>query len=154
MGAFLAESDLTAFVPELDGAKAAEMIADAEALAVLAAPCLTGEDFDNASAVKAILRGAVLRWLEAGTGAIASQSAGPYAVTLDTRTDRRSMFWPSEIASLRNLCSGASDQRAFMVDTLPAETAQPMHSDICSIRFGGDCSCGAILAGYYGGPLW
>jgi hypothetical protein len=55
--------------------------------------------------VRAILRGAVLRWNEAGSGALSAQTAGPFGQTIDTRQERRGMFWPSEIVALQNLCS-------------------------------------------------
>ncbi len=108
MGQFLDVIDLDPFAT-IDPAKGDAMIEDAEALAVLAAPCLAA-DFDpplsvpNIAAVKAILRGAILRWNEAGTGA--SQNAGPFGQTLDTRQQRRNMFWPSEIEQLRDICKG------------------------------------------------
>jgi len=104
--AFLTVDDLTPFAP-IDSAKAAAMIEDAEAMAVLAAPCISAADFTNSAAVKAILRGAVLRWNEAGTGALSAQAAGPFSQTLDTRQERRGMFWPSEIVALQNLCPRA-----------------------------------------------
>lgn len=110
MGVFLESSDLTPFA-EIDPVKADAMIEDAEARALLAAPCL-GSDFDpeltdvQVAAVRSILRGAILRWNEAGTGAVASQTAGPFGQTLDTRQVRKSMFWPSEINELQDICTG------------------------------------------------
>jgi hypothetical protein len=104
MGTFLTVADLVPFA-EIDSAKAEAMIDDAEAMALLAAPCIAEEGFAYGTAVKAILRGAVLRWNEAGTGALQSQNAGPFGQTLDTRQQRRGMFWPSEITSLQSLCT-------------------------------------------------
>lgn len=106
MGAFLDASDLTPFAV-VDETKANAMIEDAEAMALLAAPCIAAVDFAYGSAVKAILRGAVLRWNEAGTGALQAQQAGPFGQTLDTRQERRGMFWPSEITALQSLCADA-----------------------------------------------
>lgn len=100
---FLTPEDLAPFAT-IEATKAQAMIDDAEAMAALAAPCILSEDFANADAVKAILRGAVLRWNEAGSGALAAESAGPFAKTVDTRQERRTMFWPSEIQQLQNLC--------------------------------------------------
>ena len=104
MGTFLAVDDLAPFAT-IDAAKADAMIEDAEAMALLAAPCIAAVDFAYGAAVKAILRGAVLRWNEAGTGALQAQSAGPFGQTLDTRQERRGMFWPSEIVALQSLCA-------------------------------------------------
>ncbi len=106
MGTFLTVGDLTPFA-SIATAKANAMIDDAEAMAVLAAPCITAVGFTNQLVVKAILRGAVLRWNDAGTGAVQAQTAGPFGQTLDTRQERRGMFWPSEIVQLQSLCADA-----------------------------------------------
>jgi hypothetical protein len=104
MGTFLEPSDLAPFAA-IDAAKAEAMVADAEALAVLAAPCLLSDDFAYADAAKAILRSAVLRWHETGSGALQAQTMGPFGATYDTRQVRRGMFQPDEIVALQNLCS-------------------------------------------------
>lgn len=106
MGTFLDVTDLAPFA-NVDTAKAEAMIDDAEAMALLAAPCISAAGFTHGAAVKAILRGAVLRWNDAGSGALQSQTAGPFGQTLDTRQERRGMFWPSEIVALQGLCAGA-----------------------------------------------
>lgn len=106
MGAFLDVSDLEAFAT-IDAAKAAAMIEDAEAMALLAAPCIAAGGFAYGSAVRAILRGAVLRWNDSGSGALQAQTAGIFGQTLDTRQERRGMFWPSEIVALQGLCANA-----------------------------------------------
>ena len=118
----LTPEDLAPFAT-IDEAKAWAMIEDAEAMAVLAAPCITDPEFTGTptlmAALKALLRGAILRWNDAGTGAVTQQGAGPFQQTIDTRTDRKGMFWPSEIAELRDLCtrfSGSGDSAAFMID--------------------------------------
>ena len=106
MGTFLNVADLEPFAA-IDAVKAEAMIEDAEAMALLAAPCIAAEGFAHAAALRAILRGAVLRWNEAGTGALQSQNAGIFGQTLDTRQERRGMFWPSEIVQLQGLCANA-----------------------------------------------
>ena len=103
MGTFLNVNDLAPFAT-IEFAKAEAMIDDAEAMALLAAPCIATEGFAHTTAVRAILRGAVLRWNESGSGALQSQTAGIFGQTLDTRQERRGMFWPSEIVALQNLC--------------------------------------------------
>lgn len=154
MADFLSVDDLLAFAPGIDEAKAQQMVEDATALAVLAAPCLDDSDTvltgNQQAAVRAILRGAILRWDEAGSGALASQTAGPFAQALDTRQVRRGMFWPSEITSLQSICAGTGSGQAFSVDTVSSGAA--WHADVCALTFGAlYCSCGANLAGY---PLW
>jgi hypothetical protein len=106
MGTFLDASDLTPFA-EIDPAKAELMIEDAESLAVLAAPCLGSPDDltdRQRSAVRALLRGAIIRWNEAGSGLRQSVTTGPFGETLDTTQQRRGMYWPSEITSLQGIC--------------------------------------------------
>lgn len=147
----LIPADLEPFAT-IDPAKAQAMIDDALALAVLVAPCILDETFAFADAAKAIIRGAVLRWHEAGTGAIQSQTAGPFGMTIDTKQQRRGMFWPSEIDQLRDLCGGAATSGAFAIDTLTSMTGI-VHADICTLNFGAlYCSCGAVLTQYL--PLY
>lgn len=103
----LVPSDLTPFA-EIDATKAQAMIDDALALAARVAPCINDETFECAAAAKAILRGAILRWNDSGSGALQAQTAGPFGQTLDTRQVRKGMFWPSEIEQLQELCSLSS----------------------------------------------
>lgn len=124
MAVTLELSDLTPFVPDLAAAKAEAMIGDAIAQASLVAPCILGDTLppESERAAKAILRGAILRWEATGAGGVTtqhSQSAGQIseAVTMTTGA-RRSMFWPTEIRDLRNLC-GRSSGAAFSIDTMP-----------------------------------
>ncbi len=122
---FLSPDDLTPFAT-IDPAKADAMIEDAEAMAVLAAPCITAVGFTHEAAVRAILRGAILRWNEAGTGALQAQTAGPFGQTLDTRQERRGMFWPSEIVALQNLC--ATNQGNVYTVSLAGPDPDPVSS--------------------------
>lgn len=156
---FIDAFDLEPFAT-IDPAKAAAMIEDAEAMAILTAPCLpdlltipAGElpadlarRTAKTSALKAILRSAILRWNDAGSGAMQSQTAGPFGQVLDTRVQRRAMFWPSEIEQLQNLCQSAEAGKAFAVDTVGVST---YHAAACSLNFGAlYCSCGADIAGF------
>ncbi len=141
--------DLSPFAT-IDPHKADAMIADAMALASQIAPCILSDDFAHPAAAKAIIRGAILRWHEAGTGAMQSTTTGPFSAQVDTRVARRGMFLPSEIADLQRLCSAAGGPRAFAVDTVGCLT--PNHAELCNLNFGaGYCSCGADIAGV---PLW
>lgn len=143
--------DLLPFEPNIDSAKAAAMIEDALALAAEVAPCILEDTFTKEAAARAILRGAILRWNDAGTGAIVSQSAGPFSQTVDTSRQRRSLFWPSEIEQLQKLCSGNDPSGAFSIDTV--SNGYGVHAEACAINFGANyCSCGAWLTG--GVPLW
>lgn len=143
--------DLRVFAPDIDEAKAAAMIEDALALAAEVAPCILEDSFTKAAAAKAILRGAILRWNDSGTGAIVSQAAGPFSQTVDTSRERRSLFWPSEIEQLQKLCTGSDPSGAFSIDTV--SSVYGIHAEACALNFGATyCSCGAVLTGGY--PLW
>lgn len=150
MSWLLDPSDLAPFA-DIDDVKASEMIADATYTAALVAPCLDPANVSNLTeiqvgAVRAILRGAILRWNESGTGAMTQQTAGPFSATTDTRQERRGMFWPSEIEQLQKICAGTAKGGAFQIDTVGSLSV--VHSEICSINFGAlYCSCGAVLAG-------
>lgn len=145
MAVFLTPADLAPFA-DIDEARALAMIEDAMALAARVAPCITETDFAYDAAARAIIRGAILRWNEAGTGALQQQQAGPFGQTIDTRQQRRGMFWPSEIEQLQDLCRTATESGAFTVDSVATGTT---HSLTCSLYFGATyCSCGADLAGF------
>lgn len=154
MGAVtITPADLAAFAT-IDEAKATIMCADTLARAAVIAPCITSDDFEQADAAKAILRGVILRWNDAGTGAKTqkSETTGPFSnsETVDaTGGERRGLFWPSEIAELEKLCA-ASKGGAFTIETAPG--LGDGHGETCSLRFGGaSCSCGYDIAGY---PLY
>lgn len=114
--------DLLPFAPDIDEAKALLMIEDALATAAEVAPCILESDFTKDAAAKAIIRGAILRWNDAGTGAVTQMSAGSFQQTIDNRTTRKSMFWPTEIVDLQKLCGTARSGKAFTVDTTPPIT--------------------------------
>lgn len=123
MAVIITPEDIAPFA-DIDPAKLEAMIADAVAMAVRVAPCLeTTDDLGVLAAAKAIIRGAVLRWNDAGSGAVTQQTAGVFSQSIDTTKARRGMYWPSEINDLQGLCrtSGAG---AFMIDMtgLGAET--------------------------------
>lgn len=119
----ISADDLAPFadIPEV---KADAMIEDALAMAELVAPCIADQDFAHAAAAKAIIRGAILRWHDSGTGAVSAQAAGPFQQTLDNRVQRRAMFWPSEIEQLQKLCRSAT-ARAYEVDLTPTGAGVP-----------------------------
>lgn len=100
---------------QIEQSKAEAMIADATAMALRIAPCLRDtEDPDKIAAAKAVLRQAILRWNEAGSGAVQSKTIGPFGETFDTRQPRRGLFWPTEISDLEGLCSNT--RKAFVID--------------------------------------
>lgn len=150
MGDFIEPTDLAPFATIAEP-KAEAMIEDAEAMAKEVAPCIAEQAFAKKPAVKAILRAAILRWNDAGSGAKVTQGALGYSQTIDTSNPRRGLFWPSEIEQLQKLCASEGGGKAYAVDTI--STGVVVHADICSINFGATyCSCGAILT--QGLPLY
>ena len=128
---------------------AATWIDGANARASRVAPCLAATDpsptQDQIAEAKLVLVGAVTRWATAGAGALQSQTAGPFGVTLDTRQRGGFNLWPSEITQLQDICRSGSEGQAYSVDTVQAGG---FHSPICSVYFGStNCSCGASIAG-------
>lgn len=151
----LVPADLTHFAT-IATAKAQEMIDDAIGEAAFHAPCILDPNLSDAKRafVKSKLRGAVLRWNEAGTGAVTTQQTMSYGQTVDTRQPRKGMFFQAEIDQLKSLCR-TDDGGAFSIDTLPA--GGTIHSPVCNSQpwlGGGPCSCGANLTGAAGYPLW
>ena len=129
----------------------AAMVDGANAKASRIAPCLADATSppsdEQMSEARLVLIGAITRWTEAGSGALQTQSAGPFAQSIDTRQRTGYNLWPSEIEQLQAICRGESTQRrVFSVDTAPAESA---HLPWCSLAFGAlYCSCGVDIAGY------
>lgn len=141
----LTVDDLTPFA-EIDTSKATAMIDDALAMAAVVAPCINDETFAYDAAAKAILRGAIIRWNDSGSGALSQQGAGPFQVSYDNRQPRRSLFYPSEISQLQDLCKESGTEQAYTIDTVDFSV---QHAEWCAINFGANyCDCGASIAGY------
>jgi len=149
MGDFIQPIDLAPFAT-IEESKALDMIEDAEAMAWLSAPCLSDLDALTAkqkAATKAILRSAIVRWAEAGSGAKTSRSALGYAETIDTTNPRKGLFWPSEIKQLQDICATEGAGKAFSFDRTTAMSV--LHAEACALVFGANyCDCGADIAGF------
>jgi hypothetical protein len=97
-----------------------------------------------------VLIGAVKRWAEASSGALSSQTAGPFGQVIDTRQRTGFNLWPSEIKVLQEICSTGEIAGAFSLDVAPPNTGA--HAPWCSLAFGATyCSCGYDIAGF---PLY
>lgn len=146
MAEIITTADLPAAVAA--NAMASVWVDGANARASRVAPCLAATNpaptADQLAEAKLILIGAVIRWSQAGAGALQSQTAGPFAMTLDTRQRGGFNLWPTEITQLQDICKNGSESRAYAVETV---SCSDWHSPICSLYFGGTCSCGAYLAG-------
>ncbi|AZS12286.1 head-to-tail adaptor [Gordonia phage Leroy] len=146
MAAIIGPDDLP--VDVASDAMSATWIDGANARASRVAPCLASTDppptEDQLAEAKLILVGAVIRWSKAGSGALQSQTALQFGVTYDTRQRGGYNLWPSEITQLQDICKSGTEGQAYSVDTVQSGSC---HSPICSVYFGGTCSCGATLAG-------
>ncbi|HOW00559.1 MAG TPA: hypothetical protein PLY19_03720 [Rhodoglobus sp.] len=102
--------DFAAWDTGVPDARLAVMIEDAMATATMHAPCLAGDVSEAvAASARAIIRGAVLRWAESGSGGLQSETFGSHSYTVDTRSTRYGMFFDREIAQLAELCGSSSD---------------------------------------------
>lgn len=133
-------ADLAPFA-DIDPVKAQAMIDDAEATAIMLVPALGDlpvSEFRKHDALRAILRRAILRWHEQGSGALTQQqeTAGPLSLswTADTRqTGSRGIFWPSEVAAMEEIV-GANTKTAFSID-LAIPTGGNMLADRPDLAF-------------------
>lgn len=152
MGIHISWQDVPGFTVE-----DAWRVEDVEALAALAAPCLSEPTSTGAMAaqVKAILRAALMRWRDGGTGARTSETkqAGAFSQTFttDTRewnsTKRGVVFTADEISDLQKLCSGGATSARAGTTSTAASGVEP-HAVACSLVFGATyCSCGVDIAG-------
>jgi hypothetical protein len=137
------------------------MIAGANAKASRVAPCLTWDgtvtdepapSVDQLAEAKLVLVGAVKRWVEAGAGALQSETVGPFGHTIDTRQRTGYNLWPSEINQLQEICSSGAESSSGAWSFSPSVGTNASHAPWCAINFGANyCSCGADIAGY---PLY
>lgn len=121
------------------------------------APCLSSNPTAGQMAeARLILSGIIKRWSEAGSGAIATQTAGPFSQTVDNRERAGYRWWPSEITDLQAICSSGGQSKAFAIDTMPSYGSSA-HLPWCSSQMGASyCSCGVDIAGepiFEGGAL-
>jgi hypothetical protein len=155
VAAIITEADLPqAVLDKVEPPQLAMMLAGANAKAARIAPCLAdGADpaptGDQLAEARLVLLSALVRWADAGSGAYQQQSAGPFAVTVDTRQRGGYNLWPSEIEQLQAICRAGDGTGGgmFAVDTAPADLTG--HAPWCALAFAAAyCSCGADIAGY------
>ena len=152
----ISPEDLKPYRPDIPPDQAQAMIDDAMAYAAFIAPCILDPRFEYEAAAEAIIKQAIIRWYDAGTGSVTSQTAGPFAVQIDTTVRRNGFFTDKEEEQLKAMCGGAgngSAGTAWGYDTVPTGTIQT-HAEICCKTFNEPhCSCGANLTSN-GNPLW
>ena len=102
-------------------AKAQEMIHDAIGEAAFHAPCIL--DCRVRSGAKGVrqgeLRGAVLRWNEAGSGAVQTQASIVLLQTIDSRHPRKGMFFQAEIDKPQKVMPQRRQGRRVVIDLFP-----------------------------------
>lgn len=84
--------------------EAEQVIEDAEALALLYAPCIANPQFNNIAAAKAIIRKAVIYDYEASSARRQTEQTGPYSITNFAPTRSGTFYSPSQIEALKALC--------------------------------------------------
>lgn len=149
----ISDQDLPSSVLDtVDTSQLELMLAGANAKAKRIAPCLADDadpapTADQLDEAKLVLLGAIIRWAQAGSGALQQQAAGPFSVTTDTRQRGGYNLWPSEIEQLQSICRGGSNSGAFSIDTAGPDLTN--HAPWCALAFAAlYCSCGADIAGY------
>ena len=128
------------------------MVRAANARAARVAPCLAETPTeDQLFEARLVLVGAIKRWTEAGSGALQSQTAGPFGMQVDTRQRTGFNLWPSEIEQLQDICRAAGEGGPAAFSITPAGSSS-VHQPWCSLMLGATyCSCGADIAGF---PLY
>jgi hypothetical protein len=129
MGLYLRPDDVTPLV-DIELARLAVLIEDAETFATMAAPPLADPltlTEQQRAQVKTILRRAVVRESDSGTGAKTQESAGVYSYTVDTRTARSVSFLTEEEQdALRGMVGLGRSTTAFTIDLTPLSTWDPI----------------------------
>lgn len=124
MATIIQVTDLPAAIQTADSV--ALMVAGVNAQASRVAPCLangtTPPTEDQLAEAKLVLVGAVKRWAEAGAGALQSQTAGVYSMTVDTRQRTGWNLRPAEVTQLQAICKGEESESAYAVDSSPVST--------------------------------
>ena len=106
--------DLVALRPDLEPLEAQRMVQGAIARAAEIAPCIKSESFAKLDAANGILLDVLLRRVDAGTGSVTHQQAGPYSTSTDVRSTLN-LFTQQERLDLAALCkpAGAGGRTIF-----------------------------------------
>lgn len=116
-------------LPHLPSETVNDLIEDAWARAVEAAPCIAQAEFpvDKAPLVKALLRAVILRWADQNLlpdqGKGVHKVAGPYQMSVETPQRRGFRLDLGETVDFRKLC--LKPGRPFTIDTLTDDGLKP-----------------------------
>lgn len=122
--------DIRVYAPGASEDLVEDLIRGTLARAAIFAPCILTAGFTGASADAArdIIVGAIVRSIEAGSGAVTTMTAGPHSKTVDTTKPRTSRFTAAEKAELRSLC-GLTPGGAFTIATAADEGVRVRRSN-------------------------
>jgi hypothetical protein len=110
--------NLRARAPNIDEETAADLIKDAMGLAAFHAPCILDENFEHTDAAAALIKAAILRWYDQGSGGLSSLQADVFTASYDNRVPRYAGgFMRSEIEKLRQMCGRGGG--AYTIDIAP-----------------------------------
>lgn len=157
------------FDDEMEEGAAQEMIITVWARVLKVAPCLRVsqdepsplDDPVNLQIVKDVVRGAVLRWADRGSGALKFQSSGDFSQTL---ADVGALLRPNEIRELEEMCGEFTRQQRAATISTATYNNEIVHAPWCSVNFAAGalnpqpgapvfCNCGSILNNG-AGPIW
>lgn len=116
MGTWVQENDVRTWISQATSEQITAMIELAEGQALAVAPTLGTLQLDEKQqqAVKGVLIAAIRRWWDAGSGATASRTAGPFSETMQT-TAVVGQFYPSEVKALMRI-GAAGNVYSFSMD--------------------------------------
>lgn len=116
MGRWVQENDVRIWISHATLEQITSMIELAEGQALAVAPPLATLTLDETqqAAIKGVLIAAIRRWWDAGSGAVASHTVGPFSETMHT-TAVVGQFYPSEVKALRRI-GAAGNVYSFSMD--------------------------------------
>ena len=119
-------------VADVSDARLARMLAAGLAQARRVAPCLNEPDFTHGDEAAGIILRALERWATVGAGATtqAQWTAGPYSQGETTTQTSKTLYWPSEINELQDMCKATKSGAAFTIDLIDTTQAAVLRPDL------------------------
>lgn len=111
---------------DVDDKKLCSLIQDSYQLAALFAPCIESPDFAHHPKLDAIIRQAIIKFLNSGEGVISSESLGPSTISYTQysnvpQLNQSGVFTSQDVRNLKALCT----QNTKKVQTLAMFTERP-----------------------------
>lgn len=107
----LTPADLKTFVPGLTDAMAQELIDTTLARLRRKYPCLfePGLSEDDELTARGIIRDAILRRIDSGSGAVQSEKKGPFDTVYLPPDKRHGLFTEADVTELTSICAGLTE---------------------------------------------